>query len=175
MLKFLARLLHRRPGVPYYIQQMAIGYRPDRHVCDYCFYKNTWTDEEAAELCPDKHHCMERKLPYIYVIPQHNNDIETTLDPIYHNHFYYVRTAKTQQVKIKGWPMYLQYIGCDDATPQCNALCYWHNQRLADKKTVSQCAHQHGCSRSGSFWDLLIPENLDIQQQFFNEWNAMNP
>lgn len=175
MLKFLARLLHRRPGFPYYIQQMAVGYRPGIINCDYCWYKQYWTDEESIELCPSKYHCEEKKLPYIMVRPLHYDDINTQRDPIYNKPFYYIRTAKTQQVKIKGWPMYLQYIGCDDRTAQCNAFCYWHNQRLAEKKTVSKCAHQHACSRSGSFWDLLIPENLDLQQQFFNELDLMNP
>ena len=175
MLKFLPRLVARRPNVPYYIQQVAVGYRADRHNCDYCYYKQFWTQDFTPEDCATKYQCQSFEQPYILVHPLHYDEIEDTMTTDLPRRKLYKVTRVTRQVKVKGWPLYLQQIACDDPQPQCNALCYFHNQRLQDKKTVAQCAHTHGCSRSGSFFDLLIPVDANIQQQFFDELNSMNP
>lgn len=175
MLKFLPRLVRRVTGGVAFIQQVCVGQRSDDIVCDYCYYKSDWSSTFTKQDCERKHHCQAYTQPFIFVGPLHYNEIQTQMVPGSTVRKLYQWTQVTRQVKVKGWPLYLQLFGCDNPQPQCNAMCYYHNERLKNKQTVARCAHQHGCSRSGSFWDLLIPENLDLQQQFFNELNEMNP
>ena len=175
MLKFLPRIQAIDDNGIFYAQQVFVGTRPENIACDYCRYRYTWTDATTRQQCSLKHKCNYYKSPWINLDVLHENEIENTFTPAPNSRKMYHLTRITRQVKLKGWPLYLQYVGCDDPQPQCNAMCFFHNQRLADKKTVAQCAHTHGCSRSGSFFDLLVPTNADIYDQFFHELNSMNP
>ena len=175
MLKFLSRLVARRSAAHDYSQQISVGYRANLHNCDYCLYKNKWTEDFTAEECATKYGCDWYKQPYINVTPLHNEEIESTYKPNNEGVLLYNKTRVTRAIRVKGWPLYLQLIGCDDSDAQCNARCWYHQERLNNKVTVSTCAHSHGCSRSGSFFDLLVPSNLDLRQQFFDELNSMNP
>ena len=175
MLKFLPRIQAVSKNDIFFIQQIVVGVRADYHNCDYCHWKYTWSDAETRRLCSEKHKCNYYNEPWIALDTQHFNEIEDTYKPEPDNTRLYHLTRVTRQVKVKGWPMYLQYVGCDDPQPQCNAMCYFHNERLQKHQTVAQCAHTHGCSRSGSFFDLLIPSNSDLERQFYQELNEQQP
>ena len=175
MLKFLPRLIKRVTGGVAYIQQVCIGQRYGDIVCDYCYYKSDWSSTFTKQDCERKHHCQGYTEPFIFVGPLHYSEIQTQMKPDAPTTKLYHWTPITRQVKVKGWPLYLQLFGCDSAQPQCNAMCYYHNQRMQKHQTVAQCAHTHGCSRSGSFFDLLVPSRADLYEQFFHELNEMQP
>ena len=175
MLKFLPRLVKRVTGGVAYIQQVCIGQRYGNIVCDYCYYKSDWSSTFTKQDCERKHHCQGYTEPFIFVGPLHYSEIQTQMKPDAPTTKLYHWTPITRQVKVKGWPLYLQLFGCDSAQPQCNAMCYYHNQRMQKHQTVAQCAHTHGCSRSGSFFDLLVPSRADLYEQFFHELNEMQP
>ena len=175
MLKFLPRLVLRTNSWPSYVQQIAVGYRADNYNCDFCWYKRQWGEDFTKWACALKYKCSQFKNPYIYVQPLHDDEIQNLRHPNDPTRLYYDYTRMTRQVKVKGWPLYLQLIACDDTAPQCNAYCYFHKERMEKHQTVAQCAHTHGCSRSGSFFDLLIPTNEDIREQFFMELNQQQP
>ena len=175
MLKFLPRLVRYGISNPQYMQQVSVGYRADNHNCDYCYYKRTWGEDYTKWTCAAQHVCSQFKNPYILMQALHHDEIISRYKPDGSGGLLYTYTRITRQVNIKGWPLYLILVGCDDTTPQCNAYCYYHSIRMQNKQTVAQCAHSHGCSRSGSFFDLLVPKNADLLNQFWNELNSQQP
>lgn len=175
MLKFLPRLIARTTGGVAFIQQVCVGQRSGNKVCDYCYYHYDWTEDFTKQDCEAKHHCQVYTQPFIFVSPLHYEEISTQMRPDAPTLKLYQWTRVTRQVKVKGWPMYVQLFGCDNSQPQCNAMCFYHNQRMQNKQTVAQCAHSHGCSRSGSFFDLLIPSDSNLEHQFFQELNSQQP
>lgn len=175
MLKFLPRIQGVGANNIFFIQQMVAGYRADWGNCDYCQFRYTWTDATTRRECSEKHKCEYGVQPWIPLDALHQLEIEDTYFPDQPNRRVYYLSRVTRQIKLKGWPLYLQYVGCDDPQPQCNAMCYFHNERLQKHQTVAQCAHTHGCSRSGSFFDLLVPSRADLYEQFFHELNEMQP
>lgn len=175
MLKFLPRIKAVSKNDIFFIQQMVVGYNADWRNCDYCYYKYTWTDPTTRRECSEKHKCEYSNQPWINLDVLHEQEIDDTTDPEAEYRRLYYLTRVTRQVKLKGWPLYLQFIGCRSPQPQCNACCFFHNERLRKHQTVAACAHTHGCSRSGSFFDLLVPTNADLYEQFFRELNSMQP
>lgn len=175
MLKFLPTIKLLADTQYLYAQQMNLGLGRSDTNCDYCVHKDEWTGTFTQSACQSKYKCYTHECPWILLTTEHQQDIINRRLPTNPPKPYYRMVAKVQQVKIKGWPMYLQLVTCNDHAPQCNAYCHWHPIRFEKKQSVSVCAHTHGCSRSGSFFALLIPEPADIQQQFFDELNSMNP
>lgn len=175
MLKFFPKT--RREGTDYfwYAQQMDLGLGHNDTNCDMCIYKRTWTQTFQQEQCETKYDCHIHSYPWVRLIPLHNLEIANKPWGEYGEQDLYMKTGVLRQVKVKGWPMYLMLVTCADPAPQCNVNCYFHNQRMEKKQTVAQCAHSHGCSRSGSFFDLLIPAKTVIQTQFFQELNSQQP
>lgn len=175
MLKFLPRIKPVGTNDIFFIQQMVVGHNDDWHNCDYCYYRYTWTDATTRRECSEKHKCVYGNQPWINLDVLHQQEIDSTVDPQADYRRLYYLTRVTRQVKLKGWPLYLQFVGIQSPQPQCNACCYFHNERLQKHQTVAVCAHNHGCSRSGSFFDLLVPTNADLYDQFFQELNKQQP
>lgn len=175
MLKFLPKIRRIYPISFHYCQQMDLGLGNSDENCDHCIYKQFWSNTFTQDDCMEKYDCSLRRHPWVVVHSRHANEINSRTMPGQEDIDYYTRTPVLRQVKIKGWPMYLMLVSCADPAPQCNAFCYYHKERMEKHQTVPTCAHAHGCSRSGSFFDLLVPAWEPMASQFFEELNQQQP
>lgn len=175
MLKFLPKIKLLKDSTYLYAQQMNLGLGRSQTNCMRCVHYDEWTESFTQTQCQEKYDCYTHECPWILMTTEHqfeiNNKQYTSSPPIK----YYRPVAKVQQVKVKGWPLYLQLVTCNDPDPQCNAYCYWHPIRFQKHQSVPVCAHTHGCSRSGSFFALLIPDESTLQEEFYYELNMQEP
>lgn len=175
MLTFLPRFVRKPNTNTVWGQQINLANGSRVSNCEYCIYRDDWETTMERYDCVYKHGCSFYMAPFVAMTNLHNADITSKFYPPESNTFMYRPTWTTRQITLKGWPLYLNLIMCNDITAHCNANCWYHDARLQDKLTVPRCAHSHKCSRAGSFWDLFVPAYSDIRQQFYDELNSMQP
>lgn len=175
MLKFFPKIRRVYPNNLWYAQQMDLGLGYNDENCNHCIFKQFWSQTFTQEDCIDKYKCDNRQHPWCVLHSRHQMEINSRPLPDHEDVDYYSMTQVLRQVKVKGWPMYLRLVSCADTTPQCNSYCWYHPERMQKHQTVPTCAHAHGCSRSGSFFDLLVPAWEPMASQFFRELNSMQP
>ena len=175
MLKFLPRIVRPDSDLYNWAQQVDLGYGSTISNCNICVFKDTWTETFGQHQCELKHSCYAYSQPFIAMYQEHHAEIISQHQPGDPSVPLYNETTILRQYKVKGWPLYTQLITCTDPDAQCNALCVHHAARMADHKAVSVCAHQRGCSRSGSFFGLLVPVITYIREMFYYELNSQQP
>lgn len=175
MLTFLPRFVRKPNTFIVWGQQINLARGGVVANCEYCIYRDEWETNYERYDCAVKHGCNYYYAPFVQMTELHSAEIISKFYPEGSNSFMYRTSFTTRQVTVKGWPLYVGLVMCNDVNAHCNANCFYHNARLQDHLTVPKCAHSHKCSRAGSFWDLFVPAFADLRQQFFEELNMMQP
>lgn len=175
MLTFLPRLVRRTDSNYTWGQQVNLSNGGGQYNCEVCIWRDQWNNATERRACELKHGCDSYNMPIIEMMHEHTDEINNTYFPEGSAILLYHPSLVTRQVTVKGWTLYLNLITSNDEDAQCNASCWYHDARLADKLPVSKCAHSHKCSRAGTFWDLFVPSLRFLRLQFYSEWDYMNP
>ena len=138
--------------------------------CAFCRYRTDWVNASnkgaALSECIMKHKCQATQYPLIEMSrpldSQWNDYVEVQAGVEAH----YEASSLIKQVTFEGQPFYIQFYAQEDFQANCNALCWWHSWRLANKRTWRQCAKTHKCWQDGSGWALMAPTNDVLYQEF---------
>ena len=134
--------------------------------CAYCRYRHSWTSYDGFKACSAKHSCYRGLYPFIKMARPLNDSIaEYPVDP-QGEEFYWRATGIFKQIKFEGVPLYVQLYVISSDQGQCNANCWYHAWRLANKRTWRQCGETHLCQNNGSLWFLMIPTNSELSDEF---------
>lgn len=139
------------------------------YTCYYCLYKSEWNDKRTWNLCKEAHACngclypyirMTRPLPDITALQETNPD-GTILT--------YQGTGVFKQVPFEAQPHHIHLYLCNNGQAKCNANCWWHGWRLANKRTVNQCGKSHLCQNDGSLWVQVAPYDSILYHEFLQQ------
>lgn len=134
--------------------------------CIYCRYWNDWSNRNTFLQCSAKHACNAGLYPFIQMSRPLNDSVnDYPVDPE-GNEFHYQATGIYKQVKFEGVPLYVQLYVISSDHGLCNADCWYHSWRFANKRTWRQCGEKHLCQNNGSLWFLMAPTNAGLYQKF---------
>lgn len=140
------------------------------HNCGFCRYRSTWSNYQGFSACSLKHHCSRGLYPFIEMDRPLNDSVaEYQADPE-GNEFHWDATGIFKQIKFEGVPLYVQLYVISSDQGQCNANCWYHAWRLANKRTWRQCGETHLCQNNGSLWFLMIPTNEVLSNEFLQQF-----
>lgn len=177
MIKLLQRTETEKSAARILWQQADIGRELTRPItypwaptvidsCYFCRYRQTFADNAALNECITKHACYGTKYPYI----QMSRVIDSSLTQQYENpdgsDLWYQATSIFKQVTFEAQPHHITLMLCNNGQAQCNAHCWFHGWRLANKRTVTQCGKAHLCQNDGSLWTQLAPTNQILYDEF---------
>lgn len=138
--------------------------------CAYCRYRSSWSSYDSWRECSNKHHCYAGLYPFIEMARPLNDSIaEYPVDPE-GEEFYWRATGIFKQIKFEGVPLYVQLYVISSDQGQCNANCWYHAWRLANKRTWRQCGETHLCQNNGSLWFLMIPTDSELCDEFLQQF-----
>lgn len=149
-----------------YDEETESGYES----CSYCRYKNEATTWQDFLKCRVKHSCFGAAFPWIRFVPS----IDLSLyDPVTHEVItdkWYQATNIFKQVEFEAQPLRVMLCTANNIGGHCNANCWWHGWRLANKKTWRQCGRTHLCGNDGSFYNLMVPEDDTLKADFYDQF-----
>ena len=138
------------------------------HNCAFCRYRSTWSDYQEYKTCSLKHQCNGGLYPFIEMGNPINNSIyDYPVDP-QGEEFYWRATGIFKQIKFEAVPLYVQLYVISSDQGRCNANCWYHAWRLANKRTWRQCGESHLCQNNGSLWFLMAPTDNDLYEDFIS-------
>ena len=137
--------------------------------CHYCRYAHTFTNLQDFNDCAQKHACEYGVLPFIDM----NGEVSVEVDGEWQNpdgtYLTYQKTGIFKQVQFEGQPHHVELYLCNNGQARCNASCWWHAWRLANKRTVTQCGGSHLCQNDGSMWVQKAPTDPTLFNEFIEQ------
>lgn len=177
MLRFITRTVYTNDTVRRLWQGCALG-RPkpqfspidgsvtDYGSCWYCRYRDEVTNAETFYKCHQAHSCNEAMYPFIRMSRPVNDEVWHTYPRPGGLTMSYDPTGVFRQVKFEGQPLYVQLYVATLGDGRCNASCWWHAWRLANKRTWRDCGDAHVCQNNSSLWVLMAPAEADLYDEF---------
>ena len=181
MLKFIPRSERSSGNLKLLYQCCDIGRgRPswdndDTHLitdgsCAFCRYRSSWSTYDKWIECSYKHSCYGGLYPFVKMSRPINDSVQDyPIDPE-GNEFHWSGTGIFKQIKFEGVPLYVQLYVISSDQGQCNANCWFHAWRLANKRTWRQCGVTHLCQNNGSLWFLMAPTNNALYEEFLQQF-----
>ena len=180
MIKLLQRTETLKSASRILFQQADIG-RDSFHVgswpwtpttndnCYYCRYHQTFQAETDFMTCMRKHCCDYARFPFIEMGIPINSQVYGEWDNPDGSYLTYQRTGIYKQVQFEAMSHHIQLYLCNNGQARCNASCWWHAWRLANKRTVTQCGGSHLCQNDGSMWVQMVPTNATLRQELIQQ------
>ena len=137
--------------------------------CNYCRYKSSVTNRDSFTACSEKHSCNLSQFPYIRMARPINTEVNGAYDNPDETVLTYSPTGVYKQVTFEAQPHHVQLFLCNNGQSRCNAACWWHAWRLANKRTVTQCGKSHLCQNDGSLWVQMSPSNDELYAEFLTQ------
>lgn len=141
--------------------------------CQFCRYRSEWIGKDdkrtAWQECVMKNKCQVARYPLIEMSRPLNDQWNDVVEVPSGDEGNYEPSSLIRQVTFEAQPLYIQFYAQMNFTANCNAFCWWHEWRLANKKTWRQCAKTHKCWQDGSGWALMAPSNDTLYQEFCNQ------
>lgn len=138
--------------------------------CAFCRYRGSWSSYNTWRECSAKHGCFGGYYPFIEMARPLNDSVtEYPVDP-QGEEFYWRATGIFKQIKFEAVPLYVQLYVISSDQGQCNADCWYHAWRLANKRTWRQCGETHLCQNNGSLWFLMAPTNTVLYEEFLQQF-----
>ncbi len=134
--------------------------------CQFCHYFQSGRTFDDYEACQRSNRCGDESLLYAVL-----NNIYAA-HPILSRDF--TPTQLFRQRAIEYVPRYLQYFTADIPGYQCNHLCQFYPNRIANEETIATCSNTNACGRNGSFFNLLTLKDkrtlslTDFQTDFYS-------
>lgn len=173
MLRFIPRRINGKLTTKYVCQACDIGrgypiFNDDTGEviypgsCEFCEFSDEAETKEDYDVCRIKHICDKAKMPFIAMT-------QPILCPDYTLSGDYYNTSVFRLVKFEGMPLYVQLAKRVVPQGQCNAHCFFHAWRMANKRTWRQCGSSHLCGNDGSFYSLMAPKYQVLREEFLQQ------
>lgn len=173
MIKLLPRTQSKTNSVREIYVQCDIGRYDDTGTgttsCPFCRYRQEVTSFQTFITCRNKHACSGGTQPWIRfsIVKDTNVYDPTTGEPSETQ--YYNPTSVDRQAEFEGMPYRIRLCLAVGMEAKCNADCWWHGWRLANKRTWRQCGKTHMCGNNGSFWNNMAPVEEPLRTEFLSQ------
>ena len=180
MIRLLQRTETEKSGTRILWQQADIGRTYDHMAnyphtpqstesCYYCRYCQTFRSLGEFNDCQHKHACKGGLLPFIRMSRPITLEFEGFYDNPDGTELTYDSTGLFKQVTFEAQPHHVELFLCKNGQCECNASCWYHAWRLANKKTWRQCGKTHLCQNDGSAWVQLAPSNDTLYNEYLEQ------
>lgn len=122
--------------------------------CQFCDYWRAGRTAPQIEDCIERNKCGHESLLWAVMQNDYNGG------RIKGEHFTPADIVKL--TKINKIPRYVQFFSSDLSGYECNSLCQFYPSRIADEKSIADCANTNACGMNGSFWNILHFHRYDI-------------
>ena len=170
-LKLSSRLLYQQADIGRLVAPYdGYPWTPTRsYNCFFCRYKQTFNTYADYETCVFKHACNHSMYPIIDMSRTINSESFEEITNPDGTLLTYQRTGIYKQVTFEAQPHHVQLFLCNNGQCQCNAACWFHAWRLANKRTWRQCGASKLCQNDGSMWIQMAPLDQELFDEFLQQ------